>query len=65
MTEVKILTLDDFKDALVYGCGVQNKDQRGYRKEVPVQETPLIRMLRQHLKTDLAAALTSDISQKR
>jgi len=65
MTEVKTLTVADFQDALVYGCGVQNKDQRGYRKEIPVQETPLFRMLRQHLKIDLAAALTSDISQKR
>ena len=66
MTEVKTLTVADFKDAIVYDCGLENRDpQRGYRKEIPVQETPLIRMLRQHLKIDLAAALTSDISQKR
>jgi len=40
MTEQKRLTVADFKDATVYSCGLDNRDpQRGYRKEVPVQES--------------------------
>ena len=47
MTEEKTLTAANFKDALVYGCGVENKDsQRGYRKEVPVQESFIAGLLK-------------------
>jgi len=46
MTEKKTLTVADFKDAMVYSCGLENRDpQRGYRKEGPVQESPVAALL--------------------
>ena len=46
MTEKKTLSVADFKEAAVYGCGLENRDpQRGYQKAVPVQETPIAAIL--------------------
>ena len=46
MTDKKTLTVADFKNATVYSCGLENRDpQRGYRRETPVQETPIAAIL--------------------
>jgi len=56
MTEKKTLTVADFKNATVYSCGLENRDpQRGYRREVPVQESPIATLI-----SDRSAVRTPD-----
>lgn len=38
---MKQLKSQDFKKATVYACGLENRTEKGYRKESAVQETPL------------------------
>ena len=57
MTDKKTLTVADFKDAIVYECGLENRDpQRGYRRETPVRETELFRMLENNTETQMYSA---------
>ena len=49
MTQLKS---SEFKAAQAYPCGYENRDAvNGYRKEVPVQETPIAKMLEDSGKT--------------
>lgn len=43
MTQLKS---SEFKTAQAYPCGYENRDaENGYQKEVPVQETPIAKMI--------------------
>ena len=43
---MKQLKSSEFKTAQAYPCGYENRDAvNGYRKEVPVQETPVAKMI--------------------
>lgn len=57
MTQLKS---GEFKTAQAYPCGYENRDaENGYRKEVPVQETPIAKMINN------AEALPRDIGNER
>ena len=58
MTQLKS---SEFKTAQAYPCGYENRDAvNGYRKEVPVQETPIAKIIDDSNKT-----LPRDIGNER
>lgn len=58
---MKKLTRQDFTQATVFACGLDNRDaKRGYLKGRPVQETPISALVQQSSKEVLPPHATND-----